>query len=116
MVGGTMGKKNRTNYSNRYNREPEIVENVIEETETIDEDIEVVTEEKEEQPKILKVSIPDNCKLAIREQPSTESVALGDLINDAQVMITEDLYSNWYGIITESGIEGYVLKDYVELV
>lgn len=120
MVGGEMGKKNRTNYSNRYISESK-TNDIVEEVEDIIDDEktnEIVKEDIDEEndTKILKVVIPDKCKLAIREDPSTESKILGELSNGSQVMLNNDIYENWFGIVTESGIEGHILKDYVEFI
>lgn len=109
-----MSRKNRTNYSNKYNTEPkeELVEHVIQGP------IEVIEEPVEEEPKptIVKVSIPQECTLNIRKEPGANSEVLAELTNGTEVEILDDSFKDWFKIATTFGIEGYIKKDYVEFV
>lgn len=109
-----MSKKNRFNYASKYS-EPS--DDIFEED--ISSDIELEEEDLvvEDQPsKIVKVKIPEGHKLNIREDTSIESVSLGALSNGKEVELIDDEDPEWFKVVTPSGIEGYILKEYCELV
>lgn len=109
-----MSRKNRTNYSNKYNPEPkeETVEEIADET--VEE--EAFPVEEDPKPTIVKVSIPQECTLNIRKDPEVSSEVLAELTNGTEVEILDDTFKDWFKIVTTFGIEGYIKKDYVEFV
>lgn len=113
-----MGRKNRTNYSRKYN--PEVKEETVEEVVEIEDEFEDLNDEPvvEEEPtaKIVRVHIPTDQKLNVRSEASTDSEVLTELSNNTEVEILDDTFANWLKIVTPFGIEGFVKTDYVELI
>lgn len=96
--------KNRTDYSKKYNhndyaQEPEI--------ETIQEDI---IESESTDPKFVKVAVE---RLNLRPYNSTNGEPITELVKGAELMVTDEI-DGWYYVVTPSGAEGYVMKEYVE--
>lgn len=58
-----------------------------------------------------------NCvKLVIRAKPDPDAEIIGDIPKGAQVIINEDeSNSEFYMVITSSGLKGYCDKDYIEI-
>lgn len=59
------------------------------------------------------VALPDEGKLLVREQPSTESIPIGALYNNDLVKVIEDVDETWVKIMFDKTV-GYVMKDYIE--
>lgn len=106
-----MGRKNRTNYSQKYT--PEVVEDPIIEEE---DEFEEAVEELEVEKKIVRVNIPKDQKLNVRAEASVDAEVLTELSDGAEVEILDDAFANWLKVVTPFGIEGFVKTDYVELV
>lgn len=105
-----MSKKN---YSKMYAAEAEQtteVENIIAETEPIEEP---VTETK---PNKVKGIVIGCSKLNVREQMNTNSAILCVLPASSEVrVIVDEVHDEWYHVFTETGIEGYCMKKYIRL-
>lgn len=58
-----------------------------------------------------------NCvKLVIRAKPDPDAEIIGDIPKGAQVIIDEDeSNSEFYMVVTSSGLKGYCDKDYIEI-
>lgn len=110
-----MSRKNRIDYSHKYNENVIEDQTIIEDNDFIEED-ELINDQTVEETKKCKVVIPQDKKLNVREEPSINSLVLTELSNDTEIKIIDDTYNDWFKIVTTYGIEGYILKDYVELV
>lgn len=93
--------KNRTNYANKYNEHisnPDI------------EDLKGVIEPESIEPKFVKVTVE---RLNLRPYNSTNGEPITELTKGAELMVTDEI-DGWYYVVTPSGAEGYVMKEYVE--
>ena len=122
-----MSKHNYQNYSKHYNNqkpqveEPvvkEVVETPVEDTveEQIEETVEEIEEEALEDAAVETVIgiVTDCAKLNIRKLPKPDADKVS--VVDANTKLMVDLDSStlkYYKVYTESGVEGYCLKDYV---
>lgn len=116
--------RNRTNYNNKYNpskddrtyedfpkeEKVDIVEEVKEEikSEPYEELIENATTVV-----LGKVNIPDDKTLNVRSEASIDSEPLTTINAHSEIVILDNSYADWYKVCTATGIEGYVLKEYV---
>lgn len=121
------------NYNKMYNKPAAEVQEAIEmETETIVEtpvdispepvvEVQMAIEEVAE-PEVLTSEEPLTAvvvgcaKLNVREEPTSKAtvVAVIDASNEVVVYDSES-FGNYYKVCTASGIEGYCVKDYLEL-
>lgn len=122
-----MSKHNYQNYSKHYNNqkpqveEPvvkEVVETPVEDTveEQIEETVEEIEEEALEDSAVETVIgiVTDCAKLNIRKLPKPDADKVA--VVDANTKLMVDLDGStlkYYKVYTESGVEGYCLKDYV---
>ena len=61
------------------------------------------------------IGIVDNClQLIIRIEPSKDSKIIGFIDKLSKVEILEEI-NDFYKICTESGIEGFCMKDYIKI-
>lgn len=67
------------------------------------------------QPKKLIIAkvISGAARLNLRESPSKSANILGLLEPGTKVTI-EEIYDNWAYVCTESGVKGYVMKEYIQ--
>ena len=57
-----------------------------------------------------------NClAVNVRKEGSRKAEVLGTLSKDSKVSIVKEL-KKWYKVVTEHGIEGYIDKDYIEVI
>lgn len=89
--------------------EPEV--DYLTEEEKIEEAIEALKNDKND---ILEGKIYKCKMINVRSQPSTESEILTTLKENDKVLV-EDMDDEWAHITTQMGVEGYCLKDYVEV-
>lgn len=55
-------------------------------------------------------------KLNIRKEPNGEAEVLGTISADSEIMIDEDeSTSDFYKVYTESGTEGFCMKQYIAI-
>ena len=74
-----------------------------------------VTEEQPKQEKILGTVVDCN-KLRIRKHPSINAIVAAEIEKGTAIMIDESKSTaDFYAVITESGLEGYCMKDYVQV-
>jgi uncharacterized protein YgiM (DUF1202 family) len=112
-------------YNNAKSQEPEtIVEPVVEEpvaepAADVQMAIEGVAEPEviaESDPDILSAIVVGCAKLNVREEPSPRATVVAIIDASNEVVINEDeSFGNYYKVLTASGIEGYCIKDYLEL-
>lgn len=106
-----MSKKN---YSKMYQTEEEQTteaEVAVTETETIDE-----TPVVEKKPNKAKGVVVGCTKLNVREQMNTNATILCTLPASSEVrVIVDENRDEWYHVFTETGIEGYCMKKYIQL-
>ena len=77
-----------------------------------------ITTEVEEPPKKEKVlGTVVNCpRLRVREHPSINAVVAAEIDEGSEVVINEDKSTEeFYSVITATGLEGYCMKDYIQL-
>lgn len=77
-----------------------------------------ITTEVEEPPKKEKVlGTVVNCpRLRVREHPSINAVVAAEIDEGSEVVINEDKSTEeFYSVITVTGLEGYCMKDYIQL-
>lgn len=114
------------NYNKMYNSQqhkeeeiaPEAVEYPVVEVQTAIEGVaeEVVIEEPKEAANKTHAIVVNCAKLNVREEPSPRAVVVGIIDASNEVVISEDeSFGNYYKVLTASGIEGYCIKDYLEL-
>lgn len=131
-----MSKHNYQNYRNHYNNQkPQVEEPVVEEVleeiveqvdDTVEEQIDETVEDVEE---VEEVSLEDtvvettfgvvcDCtKLNIRKSPNPNADKVAVVNVDSNLMIDLDNSTgNYYKVCTESGVEGYCLKEYVAVL
>ena len=97
--------KNHVNYSKKYNEHianPDI--------EDLKEVVEPEPELESTEPKFVKVTVD---RLNLRPYNSTNGSPISELTKGAELMVTDEV-DGWYHVMTASGAEGYVMKDYVE--
>ena len=78
--------------------------------------IEGVAEPEVIQPVIQYAIVVGCAKLNVREEPSPRAEVVGviDASNEVVVYDSES-FGNYYKVCTASGVEGYCVKDYLEL-
>lgn len=125
-----MSKHNYQNYSKHYNNQnthTQVVEPVVEETvevtpvedtaeEQVDETLEEIEEVTLEDAAVDTVIgiVSDCAKLNIRKLPKPDADKVATVDANTQLMIDLDGSTlKYYKVYTESGVEGYCLKDYV---
>lgn len=55
-------------------------------------------------------------KLNVREEPSPKATVVAIIDASNEVVVSEDeSFGNYYKVLTASGVEGYCIKDYLEL-
>lgn len=96
--------KNRTDYTKKYDdltyeSEPKIQEEVI-----------IDSEPESTKSKFVKVSV---ARLNLRPNPSIDDDPIKELSKNDELMVIDE-EDVWYYVMTASGSEGYVMKDYVE--
>ena len=100
-----------------FKEEKKVVDKkVLESPETKQEN--EITTEVEEPPKKEKVlGTVVNCpRLRVREHPSINAVVAAEIDEGSEVVINEDKSTEeFYSVITATGLEGYCMKDYIQL-
>ena len=91
--------------------EPEVVEPVVTEPE---QPATSVIEKIE--PEIRKAIVYNCKKLNVRENPKPKANVIMIINEDDEVTVyTDGSVGNYYSIRTESGVEGYCVKDYLKM-
>lgn len=91
--------------------EPEVVEPVVTEPEQPTTSVIEKTE-----PEIRKAIVCNCKKLNVRENPKPKANVIMIINEDDEVTVyTEGSVGNYYSIRTESGVEGYCVKDYLKM-
>lgn len=70
-----------------------------------------------EAPKpVIKGVVTDCARLNVRRAPSTKSAVVCEIARDAEVVIDMDKSKpEWYSVCTESGVNGYCMKKYIQI-
>lgn len=111
-----MSKKDYT----KYNKQKEVTEAVVTDTPVVEQTVDVVEtpdvpvkEEVKEQKGIVC-----NCsQLNVRRKPFPNSEVLGVIKKSTEVIIDlEKSKKDFYKVCTPAGIEGFCMKDYINLV
>ena len=90
---------------------PEVIEPVVTEPEQPATSVIEKTD-----PEIRKAIVCNCKKLNVREKPEPKANAIMIINEDDEVTVyTEGSVGNYYSIRTESGIEGYCVKDYLKM-
>lgn len=85
-----------------------VINDILEDAEEIEKDYEYTSEDINYDIGIVK------CRLNLRESPSKESNVLYILKKDSSVEILEEI-DEWFKVVTESGIEGYCMRDFIDV-
>ena len=97
------------NYSKMYAAEEETQPFPVPDT---DEENPVV----EEEPMIVTGTVVNCVRLNVREQMNTGATVLCVLPAGAEVeVIADEEHDEWYHVITATGIEGFCMKNYIQL-
>ena len=116
--------KHNHNYQKHYNAEtaeqPEIQAaptNVVEETKPeIDENTQVVTTPEETIPETVVGFVTGCLKLNIRKEPSLDAEVLCEVVATTPLAIDLDNSTDeWLSVGTETGVEGFCMKKYVNI-
>ena len=123
MSNKNFKNQNRRNYNQYANKEEttpvEEIEESIDTTETVEEN-EVVTEETE----VIEDKMPDevpkpvygvvNCsKLNIRRGPSIDTTSLC-IVEGGSKLDIEQYNEEWLKVLTEDGISGYCMREFID--
>ena len=123
MSNKNFKNQNRRNYNQYANKEEttpvEEIEESIDTTETVEEN-EVVTEETE----VIEDKTPDevpkpvygvvNCsKLNIRRGPSIDTTSLC-IVEGGSKLDIEQYNEEWLKVLTEDGISGYCMREFID--
>lgn len=123
MSNKNFKNQNRRNYNQYANKEEttpvEEIEESIDTTETVEEN-EVVTEETE----VIEDKTPDevpkpvygvvNCsKLNIRRGPSIDTASLC-IVEGGSKLDIEQYNEEWLKVLTEDGISGYCMREFID--
>lgn len=109
-------EKNRVNYNQySYRKKPDPKEDVFVEGENdvVSEEVDVVKNEP-----VYSAGIVKNCKsLNVRSEPDIDGEIVEVIKESAKVMINEtDSTANWFKVCTESGTEGFCMKQYIKVL
>lgn len=108
--------KNRINYSNKYKdkrenyhmKEQKPIEDeiIIDQTSVVEDEL-IIDETKTGKVKVFKLNV--------RLDKSTDYEPVTTLKENEEILITSGLDddSDWYGISTNDGFDGFVLKEYI---
>lgn len=123
MSNKNFKNQNRRNYNQYANKEEttpvEEIEESIDTTETVEE-TEVVTEETE----VIEDKTPDevpkpvygvvNCsKLNVRRGPSIDTASLC-VVEGGSKLDIEQFNEEWLKVLTEDGISGYCMREFID--
>lgn len=117
-----MSKQNYQNYNKHYNNQKPSTEAKVEEVveEIVETPVEDTVEEQiEETKEIIKkeviIGVVTGCnKLNVRKSPSPKADKVATVEADSKLMIDMDeSTAEYYKVYTESGIDGYCVKEYV---
>lgn len=100
-----------------FKEEKKVVDKkVLESPETKPEN-EITTEAEEPAKKEKVLGTVVNCpRLRVREHPSINAVVAAEIDEGSEVVINEDKSTEeFYSVITVTGLEGYCMKDYIQL-
>lgn len=106
-----MARKN-VNYNKMF-EENEVVETIEEVVEEVTE----ITETIEEPEPVTELGKIVKCdRLRVRKEPNANAPVIKELAKGTEVMIDiEKSTEEFYSVATESGIEGFCMKKFVEL-
>lgn len=122
-----MSKKDYTRYSNQpanHEKSQNGVQNAVrapepakqeEPVKEVAKPVEPVKTAKPEPVKVKRLGVVVNCDLLnVRERPSRNAAILCMLLCDSEVEIVDDVGA-FYKVITEVGLEGFCMKDYINV-
>ena len=74
------------------------------------------TTPRDPEPEIV-VGIVSNCpRLRVRKTPSPNAPVLTEIVNGSEVVIDESKSTGYfYAVVTESGVEGFCMKEYIQV-
>ena len=123
MSNKNFKNQNRRNYNQYANKEEttsvEEIEESIDTTETVEE-----TEEVTEETEVIEDKTPDeipkpvygvvNCsKLNIRRGPSIDTASLC-IVEGGSKLDIEQFNEEWFKVLTEDGISGYCMREFID--
>lgn len=74
------------------------------------------TTPKDPEPEIV-IGIVSNCpRLRVRKTPSPNAPVLTEIVKGSEVVIDESKSTGYfYAVVTESGVEGFCMKEYIQV-
>lgn len=79
------------------------------------DEVEEVESEVDEEP-VIDIVVVSASKIYLREKPTKESKDLAVLEKGCELLSDESKSTeDWYSVVTASGLEGYVMKELVEV-
>lgn len=93
-------------------------EQVIPQETAVEEPVHVTEEVAipKKRPKKVKGIVVGCMKLNVREQMNLKSAVLCVLPASSEVkVIADEVHDDWYHVFTDSGIEGFCMKKYIEV-
>ena len=125
MPNKNYNKMYDNNNGNRFEEKTSIERKVtntdpVTKPETTEQNPTVVEVTESAEPKIdvpkEVTAVVCNCKkLNVRKNPEKDAKVLMMIDEEDIVTVTGDLINNFYPVITESGIKGYCVKDYLKI-
>lgn len=93
--------RNRTDYSKKY--KDNVTKNETAEIKSVEEN------NSREEKNLVRVKVS---RLNLRTDPSTNFDPIAELTEGSELMVLRD-FGDWHQVMTASGLEGYVLKEFV---
>lgn len=81
----------------------------------VEDNIEQVEENTTKKDEVTKIGKVNCARLAVREEPTTNSDVLGVIEEGSSVLIDEYDHDDFYMICTESGLEGFCMKQFIDI-
>lgn len=91
-----------------------IAERIKVEPEVITEEVKEVVESKSKAPE--KVAVVYNCeKLNLRKNPDAKAEIISVLAKNEKLTFKNKVDRDWSHVVTSSGLDGYVMNNYIRL-
>lgn len=113
-----MNKEEFTGLSTEELEEIENTEEYKQYSDELDEEVrDFVETESTEEPEEYLIGKVENCvNLRIRQDPRDNGLILGQIPYGTEVMVDQsNSTDDFYSVVTESGIEGYCMRQFIEI-
>lgn len=109
-----MKGKQRTDYSKKFNGDQDNVSVEIEQDHISENEEELVSEPKVVMGRAKLEKETD--KLNVRSGPGSEYDPVKEITVNDEFMIVDDSNPDWFKIVFSFGVEGFVMKQYVDIL